>query len=65
MSKRKRTAYALELKVQVLKEVDERKLSKTEIYRKHGIPNSTLSTIFGHREKIEKAKAEEIEACQS
>ena len=60
MSKRKYTAYSLELKLQVLKEADEKKLTETEICRKHGIQNFTLSTILGSRQKIEKAKGESI-----
>ena len=59
MSKRKHTAYSLEIKLQVLKEFDEKKLTKTEICLKHEILNLILmSTILGSREKIKKAKGE-------
>ncbi|GFS02942.1 tigger transposable element-derived protein 6 [Elysia marginata] len=55
MSKKKHSAYKIEFKLQILSEVEEKKLSKTEICKKHNIPNSTLSTILKDREKLQKA----------
>ena len=54
MPKRKPNAYTLKFKLELLKEVDEKKLSKTQICHKYGIPNSSLSTIVAGRDKIEK-----------
>ena len=56
MSKRKHSAYTLEFKLKILSEVDEKNLSKTEICKKHSIPNSTLSTVLKDREKLQKAR---------
>ncbi|GFR77075.1 tigger transposable element-derived protein 6 [Elysia marginata] len=55
MSKRKHSAYTIDFKLQILSEAEEKKLTKTEICKKHGIPNSTLSTILRDREKLQKA----------
>ena len=54
--KRKHSVYTLEFKPKILSEVDEKNLSKTEICKKHSIPNSTLSTILKDREKLQKAR---------
>ncbi|GFR67685.1 tigger transposable element-derived protein 4 [Elysia marginata] len=56
MSKRKHSAYTIEFKLQILSKVEEKKLTKTEICKKHSIPNSTLSTILKDREKLQKAR---------
>ena len=42
---------------QDFEEIDSKKLSKTEMCKKHGIPNSTLLTFLKNREKIEKENA--------
>ncbi|GFS07299.1 protein HIRA [Elysia marginata] len=55
MSKRKHSAYMIEFKFQILSEVEEKKLTKTEICKKHSITNSTLSTILKDIEKLQKA----------
>ena len=46
MSKRKHFAYTLEFKLKIVSEVEGKKLTETEICKKHSIPNSTLSTIL-------------------
>ncbi|GFS01317.1 tigger transposable element-derived protein 4 [Elysia marginata] len=56
MSKRKHTAYTIEFKPQILSEVVEKKLTKTEICKKYSIPNSTLPAILKDREKLQKAR---------
>ncbi|GFR65334.1 tigger transposable element-derived protein 6 [Elysia marginata] len=56
MSERKHTAHTIEFKLQILSEVEEKKLTKTEICKKHSIPNSTLSMILKDREKLQKAR---------
>lgn len=43
---------SVEVKKKILKEVDEKILSKTEISKKYGIPKNSLSTILKSREKI-------------
>ncbi|GFS26781.1 tigger transposable element-derived protein 4 [Elysia marginata] len=55
MSKRKHSAYTIDFKLQILSKVEEKKLTKTEICKKHSIPNSRLSTILKDREKLQKA----------
>ena len=54
MLKRKHSAYTLEFKLKILSEVDEKNLSKTEICKKHSIPNLMLSTIL--KEKLQKIR---------
>ncbi|GBM05093.1 hypothetical protein AVEN_210802-1 [Araneus ventricosus] len=49
---KKRTCLSVEAKKKILKEVDEKILSKTEISKKYGIPKNSLSTILKAREKI-------------
>ncbi|GFR77994.1 transport protein Sec31A [Elysia marginata] len=56
MSKRKHSAYTIDFKLQILSEAEEKKLTKTEICKKHSIPNSTLSTILKDTEKLQKAR---------
>ena len=58
MSKRKHCAYTLEFKLKIVSEVEEKKLTKTEICKKHGIPNSTLSNFLKDRERLQKARDE-------
>ena len=58
MSKRKHCAYTLEFKLKIVSEVEEKKLTKTEICKKHGIPNSTLSNFLRDRERLQKARDE-------
>lgn len=60
MSKRKHCAYTLEFKLKLLDEVDQKKLTKSEICRKYGIPNPTLSTFIASREQIERARDSSI-----
>ncbi|GFS03511.1 tigger transposable element-derived protein 6 [Elysia marginata] len=55
MSKRKHSAYTIDFKLQILSEAEEKKFTKTEICKKHSIPNSTLSTILKDTEKLQKA----------
>ena len=64
MSKRKHSAYTLEFKLKILFEVDQKNLLKTEICKKHSIPNSTLSTILKDREKLQKAR-EDSKFCST
>ncbi|GFR99979.1 tigger transposable element-derived protein 4 [Elysia marginata] len=56
MSKRKHTAYMIEFNFQILSKVEEKKLTKTELCKKHCIPNLTLSTNLKDREKLQKAR---------
>ncbi|GFR97246.1 tigger transposable element-derived protein 4-like isoform [Elysia marginata] len=56
MSKRKHSAYTIDSKLQILSEAEEKKLTKTEICKKHSIPNSTLSTILKDTEKLQKVR---------
>ncbi|GFR82491.1 tigger transposable element-derived protein 4 [Elysia marginata] len=56
MSKRKHSAYTIEFKLQILSEVEEKKLTKLEICKKHSIPSSMLSAILKDREKLQKAR---------
>ncbi|GFS15831.1 tigger transposable element-derived protein 6 [Elysia marginata] len=56
MSKRKHSAHTIDFKLQILSEAEEKKLTKTEICKKHSIPNSTLSTILKDIEKLQKAR---------
>lgn len=54
MTGKKQKSYSLEFKMKVLREVEERKNeknSKTAIAKKHGIPNSTLSTFLKNENK--------------
>ncbi|KFM72755.1 Tigger transposable element-derived protein 6, partial [Stegodyphus mimosarum] len=53
---KKRICLAVEIKKKILKEVDEKILSKTQIAQKYGIPKNSLSTILKAREKIFGAK---------
>ena len=53
--KRKHTSHTLDFKMKLLKEVDNKLLSKTEICKKHGISPSTLSTFLKKRHEIEQA----------
>ena len=45
-------------KRQILAEVDEGKLSKTEICAKYSLPKSTLSTFIKNRHKIEQSDSQ-------
>lgn len=54
-SRGKYCAKTVKEKVAILREVDERKASKVEIAKKHGIPPSTLSTYVRNRKAIEDA----------
>ena len=58
MSKRKHSAHTLEFKLKIVSEVEEKKLTKTEICKKHGIPNSTLSNFLKDWERLQKARNE-------
>ncbi|GBM33473.1 Tigger transposable element-derived protein 4 [Araneus ventricosus] len=51
-SGRKQTAISLKTKMELLRAVDEKRRSKTEICKKFGIANSTLSTIIKNRDHI-------------
>ena len=53
--KRKVSCLTIDVKRQILAEVDEGKISKTDICKKHEIPKSTLSTYIKNRDKIENA----------
>nr|CAD7447312.1 unnamed protein product [Timema bartmani] len=44
---------------EIIQEVDEKKITKTEIARRHGIPKSTLLTILKMREEIVNAVQKE------
>ncbi|KAK8762030.1 hypothetical protein V5799_026703 [Amblyomma americanum] len=54
-SRGKYCAKTVKEKVAILREVDERKASKVEIAKKHGMPPSTLSTYVRNRKAIEDA----------
>ncbi|KAK8785482.1 hypothetical protein V5799_008153 [Amblyomma americanum] len=54
-SRGKYCAKTVKEKAAILREVDERKASKVEISKKHGIPPSTLSTYVRNRKAIEDA----------
>lgn len=53
---KKRVCLSIEDKVKILKEVDDKVLSKTLIAKKYNIPKNTLSTFIKKRETIEKAQ---------
>ena len=54
---KKQCSYSIDFKLKIFEEIDSKKLSKTEICKKHGIPNSMLLTFLKNREKIEKENA--------
>ena len=54
-SKKRKQAFSLDFKMQILREVDEKKLSKAEIAKKNNIAQSTLSTFLKNRQSIEEA----------
>lgn len=49
---RKQNAISLKMKMELLKAVDEKRRTKTEICKEYGIANSTLSTIIKNRDQI-------------
>ncbi|CAG0883060.1 unnamed protein product [Darwinula stevensoni] len=51
---KKRKCMSIELKIDILREVEEGKLKKGEISAKYDIPPSTLSSIVSAKEKIRK-----------
>ncbi|KAJ8891605.1 hypothetical protein PR048_004133 [Dryococelus australis] len=57
----KRAILSLMKKYEIIKEMDEQKIPKTEIARQHGIPKSTLFTILKMREEIVNAIHKEDE----
>ncbi|XP_072169422.1 tigger transposable element-derived protein 6-like [Diadema setosum] len=52
--KKKRQALSIETKMDILRDVVERRLKKIEVARKYEIPPSTLSTILLNRKQITK-----------
>nr|CAD7452442.1 unnamed protein product [Timema tahoe] len=57
--KERRTFLTPMKKYEIIKKVDEKKITKTEIVRWHGIPKSTLFTILKMREEIVNAVQKE------
>lgn len=49
----KRKMLSIEIKKEILCDVDRKLLSKKKIAEKYGIPHNSLSTIIKNREKIE------------
>lgn len=49
---RKRKALSLEVKFEIISEIDKGIQSKTDIAKSYGIPKSTLSGILSNKEKI-------------
>nr|CAD7264324.1 unnamed protein product [Timema shepardi] len=58
-SHKERTTLTLIKKYEIIQEVDEKKITKKEIVRRHGILNSTLFTILRMREEIVNAVQKE------
>lgn len=54
------TTLTIELKLKVLREMDELKLSKKEMARKHGISPTSVSRILNSRELLESISDEDV-----